>query len=38
MRGITQFGVKGKFAHIYVGLFDIVEKVGEVAYRLNLPP
>ena len=38
MRGITQFGVKGKLARVYVGLFDIVEKVSEVAYRLNLPP
>jgi len=24
--------------HRYISLFDIIEKVGEVAYRLALPP
>ena len=38
MRKLTQFGIKDKLAPIYVGPFEIVEKVGEVAYRLNLPP
>ena len=31
-------GIKGKLAPRYMGPFEIVEKVGEVAYRLNLPP
>ena len=38
MRGVTRFGVKGKLAPRYVGPFMIVERIGDVAYRLNLPP
>ena len=38
MRGVIRFGIKGKLAPRYVGLFEIVEKIDEVDYRLNLPP
>ncbi|WVZ63477.1 LOW QUALITY PROTEIN: hypothetical protein U9M48_013104 [Paspalum notatum var. saurae] len=38
MRGIPRFNMKGKLAPIYIGPFKILEKKGEVAYRLELPP
>ena len=37
-RGVIWFGKKGKLSPRYVGPFEILEKVGEVAYRLALPP
>ena len=33
-----RFGKKGKLALRYIGPFEIRSKVGEVAYRLVLPP
>ncbi|WVZ93561.1 hypothetical protein U9M48_039531 [Paspalum notatum var. saurae] len=38
MKGVHQFGVKGKLAPWYVGPFKITEQCGPVAYRLELPP
>jgi hypothetical protein len=38
MRGIRRFKVKGKLAPRYVGPFKIVDRRGEVAYQLELPP
>jgi hypothetical protein len=36
-RGICRFGKKGKRAPRYVGPFEIIERIGPVAYRLQLP-
>jgi hypothetical protein len=38
MRGTRRFKVKGKLAARYVGPFKIVDRKGEVAYQLELPP
>jgi hypothetical protein len=37
MKGVTRFGVKGKLAPRYIGLFLILEQCGPVASRLQLP-
>ncbi|GJR90537.1 putative reverse transcriptase domain-containing protein [Tanacetum coccineum] len=36
-KGVIRFGKKGKSAPRFVGPFEIVKKVGPVAYRLDLP-
>jgi hypothetical protein len=38
MRGTRRFRVKGKLAPRYVGPFKIIDRKGEVAYQLKLPP
>jgi hypothetical protein len=38
MRGTRRFKVKGKLAPRYIGPFKIVDRRGEVAYQLKLPP
>jgi hypothetical protein len=38
MRGTCRFRVKGKLAPRYVGPFKIIDRKGEVAYQLELPP
>jgi hypothetical protein len=37
MKGDNRFGVKGKLAPWYIGLFPVLEWCGYVAYRLRLP-
>jgi hypothetical protein len=37
IRGVRRFGVKGKLAPRYVGLYQILAKRGEVADQLSLP-
>ena len=36
MKGIMRFRKKGKLSPRYVGPFEILDKVGDVAYRLAL--
>jgi hypothetical protein len=38
MKGVKRFGVKGKLAPRYIGLFPILKKCGSMAYKLDLPP
>jgi hypothetical protein len=38
MRGTHRFRVKGKLARRYVRPFKIIDRKGEVAYQLELPP
>ena len=37
MKGVLWFGKKGKLSPRNIGLFEILERVGKVAYRLALP-
>ncbi|CAN6716946.1 unnamed protein product [Malus baccata var. baccata] len=37
-RGVVRFGKKGKLSPRYIGPYEITERIGEVAYRLELPP
>nr|CAD1818373.1 unnamed protein product [Ananas comosus var. bracteatus] len=37
-RGIRRFGVRGKLSPRFVGPFEVMERVGPVAYRIALPP
>ena len=38
MKGVMRFGKKGKLSLRFIGPFEILSRVGEVAYKLALPP
>jgi len=37
IKGVRHFGKKGKLAPRYIGPFRIVDRIGVVFYRLELP-
>jgi hypothetical protein len=37
IRGVRRFGVNGKLAPRYIGLYQILSRRGEVAYQLSPP-
>ena len=37
MKGVFRFGNKGKLSPRYVGPYEILQRVGKVAYELKLP-
>nr|GFC19056.1 hypothetical protein [Tanacetum cinerariifolium] len=37
-RGVRRFGIKTKLSPHFIGPFEILDRVGEVSYRLALPP
>ena len=37
-RGVVRFGKRGKLSPRFIGSFEILKRVGTVAYRLALPP
>ena len=37
MKGVVRFGKRGKLNPRYVGSFPIIERIGNLAYRVQLP-
>ena len=37
MKGVIRFGKKGKLSPTYVGPYEILQRIGKVAYELELP-
>jgi hypothetical protein len=37
MKGLRHFGIKGKLARRYIGLYPIIDKYGPTSYQVELP-
>ena len=37
-RGVVRFGKRGKLSSRYIGPFEVLKRVGMIAYQLALPP
>ena len=37
-KGVARFGMERKLSPRYIGPYSVIQRIGEVAYRLELPP
>ena len=38
IKGVQRFGITGKLSPCYIGPFEILRRIGTLAYELALPP